>query len=87
VFEFSHTTDVSTEGDFTGQSEFPLAGTPQQYYWVSSVEVDAPADAAAIVASGDSITDGARSTPDTNFSWPALLAARLGRTKPLPIPR
>ncbi len=38
-----HTTYVSSEGDFTGQSEFPLAGTTQQYYWVSSVEVDAPA--------------------------------------------
>jgi len=76
-----HTTYVSTEGDFTSQSEFPLAGTSQQYYWVSSVEVDAPAESAAIVAFGDSITDGARSTPDTNNSWPALLAARLGADK------
>ena len=76
-----HTTYVSTEGDFTGQSDFPLAGTSLQYYWVSSVEVDAPADAVAIVAFGDSITDGARSTPDTNNSWPALLAARLGGDK------
>ena len=76
-----HTTYVSTEGDFTGQSEFPLAGTTQQYYWVSSVEVVAPADASAIVAFGDSITDGARSTSDTNNSWPALLAARLAANK------
>jgi lysophospholipase L1-like esterase len=76
-----HTTYVSSEGDFTGQSEFPLAGTTQQYYWVSSVEVAAPADGAAIVAFGDSITDGARSTSDTNNSWPALLAARLGADK------
>jgi lysophospholipase L1-like esterase len=74
-------TYVSTEGDFTGASEFPLAGTTQQYYWLSSVEVAAPEDAAAIVAFGDSITDGARSTPDTNHAWPALLAARLGRNK------
>ena len=76
-----HTTYVSTEGDFSGQSEFPLAGTSQQYYWLSSVEVDAPSDAGAIVAFGDSITDGARSTPETNNSWPALLAARLGANK------
>jgi lysophospholipase L1-like esterase len=73
-------TYVSTEGDFTGGSEFPLAGTTQQYYWLSSVEV-AAADAAAIVAFGDSITDGARSTPDTNHSWPSLLAARLAANK------
>jgi lysophospholipase L1-like esterase len=71
-------TYVSTEGDFAGRSELPLAGTTQQYYWLSSVEVAGSAEAAAIVAFGDSITDGARSTPDTNNSWPALLAARLG---------
>ncbi len=76
-----HTTYVSAEGDFTGQSEFPVAGTTQQYYWISSVEVAAPSDAAAIVAFGDSITDGARSTTETNNSWPALLAARLGSDK------
>jgi lysophospholipase L1-like esterase len=74
-------TYVSTEGDFAGQAELPLAGTTQQYYWLSSVEVVASADAAAIVAFGDSITDGARSTPDTNNSWPALLAARLRANK------
>lgn len=74
-------TYVSTEGDFTGRSDFPLAGTTQQYYWLSSVEVSASADTAAIVAFGDSITDGARSTPDTHNSWPARLAARLAANK------
>ena len=74
-------TYVSSEGDFSGASEFPLAGTTQQYYWLSSVEVIARPEAAAIVAFGDSITDGARSTPDTNHSWPALLAARLAANK------
>jgi lysophospholipase L1-like esterase len=74
-------TYVSTEGDFAGRAELPLAGTTQQYYWLSSVEVSAPAEASAIVAFGDSITDGARSTPDTNNAWPALLAARLKANK------
>jgi lysophospholipase L1-like esterase len=74
-------TYVSSDGDFTGRTDFPLAGTTQQYYWLSSVEVAASADVSAIVAFGDSITDGARSTPDTNNSWPALLAARLAANK------
>jgi lysophospholipase L1-like esterase len=74
-------TYVSTEGDFSGRPDFSLAGTTQQYYWLSSVEVSAPAGTSAIVAFGDSITDGARSTPDTNNSWPALLAARLAANK------
>jgi lysophospholipase L1-like esterase len=34
-----------------------------------------------LVAFGDSITDGARSTAETNHSWPALLAARLAANK------
>ncbi len=75
-------TYVSTAGDFAGRADLPLAGTTQQYYWLSSVEVAGSGDAAAIVAFGDSITDGARSTPDTNQSWPALLAARLRANKP-----
>lgn len=74
-------TYVSTEGDFSARAEFPLAGTTQQYYWISSIEVAASPDASAIVAFGDSITDGARSTPGTNNSWPALLAARLRANK------
>ena len=41
----------------------------------------APAKAAAIVTFGDSITDGARSTSETNHAWPALLAARLAAKK------
>src|SRR5690348_11289394 len=41
----------------------------------------APQSAAAIVTFGDSITDGSRSTSETNHSWPALLASRLAAKK------
>jgi lysophospholipase L1-like esterase len=41
------------------------------------VEVTAPNDTGAIVTFGDSITDGARSTPNTNNRWPDHLAKRL----------
>jgi hypothetical protein len=75
-----HTTYVSTEGDFTAQSELPLAGTTQQYYWVSSVEVAAGADAAAIVAFGDS-SPMALDRRQTPTILAALLAARLGANK------
>jgi lysophospholipase L1-like esterase len=74
-------TYVSTDGDFSGQSVFPVAGTTQSYYWLAGVEVLAPADTSVVVAFGDSITDGARSTPDTSNTWPALLAARLAANK------
>lgn len=75
------TTYVSTEGDFTGAPEIGDARTTTSYYWLSSIEVAATPDSAAIVTFGDSITDGARSTVDTSNTWPALLAARLSGTR------
>jgi len=72
-----HTTYISKEGDFTTQPEIADAVTSQSWYWLSSVDVMAPADASAIVAFGDSITDGATSTPNTDRSWPSVLAQRL----------
>lgn len=75
-----HNTYVGA-GDTTGQAAMADAVTTQSYYYLSAVEVLAPADSALIVAFGDSITDGARSTSETNHSWPALLAARLAAKK------
>jgi lysophospholipase L1-like esterase len=76
-----HTTYISKQGDATGQPSIADAITSQSYYYLAAVDVLAPAGAALIVAFGDSITDGARSTPDTNRTWPALLAARLGANR------
>jgi lysophospholipase L1-like esterase len=45
------------------------------------VDVLAQADTKLIVAFGDSITDGATSTPDTDSSWPSQLAKRLLENK------
>src|SRR6185436_9829106 len=42
-----------------------------------AVDVAAPEGTGVIVALGDSITDGANSTGDTNRRWPDVLAARL----------
>jgi lysophospholipase L1-like esterase len=44
----------------------------------------APGDAAAIVAFGDSITDGATSTVDADRSWPSMLAQRILTTPNTP---
>jgi lysophospholipase L1-like esterase len=71
-----HTTYI-VEGDATGHTSLPDATTSQSWYWLTQVEVLAPAGDGAIVAFGDSITDGATSTPDTDRSWPSFLAARL----------
>ena len=72
-----HTTYISQAGDFTGAAEIAEATNSQAWPWVSGVDVMAPAAAGTIIAFGDSITDGATSTPNTDHSWPSLLAQRL----------
>jgi lysophospholipase L1-like esterase len=48
------------------------------WYFLKGVDVEAPnPHAAAIVAFGDSITDGALSTENANHRWPDYLSARL----------
>jgi lysophospholipase L1-like esterase len=68
---------VSEAGNFTSAADLANAGTQRSWYWIDGVDVTAPAGVGAVVAFGDSITDGAASTPDTNGSWPSGLAARL----------
>jgi lysophospholipase L1-like esterase len=68
---------VSTPGDFSGATELPVSTTRQSWYFVTCVEVMAPAQVGAVVAFGDSITDANVSTPDTNSRWPNELAIRL----------
>ena len=71
-------TYISAPGDFTDAPDFKEpAATTQSYYWLAGVDVASPVAAAAIVAFGDSITDGDQSSPEKLASWPAVLAARL----------
>jgi lysophospholipase L1-like esterase len=72
-----HTTYISKQGDATGATAIAEPATSQSWYWLSGIDVLASNDSAALIAFGDSITDGARSTPDTNRSWPSVLAQRL----------
>ena len=68
---------ISKAGDFTGAADLPVDHTVTSWFYLTDVEVKSSKDALAIVTFGDSITDGTRSTPDTNHRWPNLLAERL----------
>ncbi len=66
-------------GDLDGAG---LPSTTQSWHHVTEVDVQpdragAAAGSGAVVALGDSITDGLVSTPGANRRWPDLLAARL----------
>jgi lysophospholipase L1-like esterase len=68
---------ISETGNHAGKTTFPIVGRTQSWFLLSHVDVVAPDNVGAVVAFGDSITDGARSTPDTNNRWPDHLAKRL----------
>jgi lysophospholipase L1-like esterase len=68
---------ISMEGNHAGEADLPGATTTQSWFFLARVEVAAPAQVGALVAFGDSITDGTRSTPNTNSRWPDYLAKRL----------
>jgi hypothetical protein len=75
-----HTTYIS-KGNVAGQETMPEPTTTFAYLWLAAIDVLAPADAFAVVALGDSITDGFATTLDANRALPALLAKRLNSNK------
>jgi lysophospholipase L1-like esterase len=75
---------VMATGSVATGSKTTGSKTTGSWYFLSAVEVLAPADVkGAVVALGDSITDGASSRPDKNERWTDVLARRLlaGQTK------
>jgi len=73
----NQTSYVSAIGNHIGEATFEGGAMTRSWFLLSRLEVAAPPRAGAIAAFGDSITDGARSTPDTNSRWPDQLARRL----------
>jgi lysophospholipase L1-like esterase len=71
------TSYVSGPGDFTDSRGFEPAQTITSWYWLSGVEVRPQREVHAIVAFGDSITEGFGATLDANTRWPDFLARRL----------
>ena len=72
-------TSYIATGNQTAAPSLPNATKITSWVFLSSVEVLNAESAATLVAFGDSITDGARSTVDANQRWPDVLAARLLR--------
>ena len=75
--EFALNTTYVVTGNAAAAASLANPRTSYTYFWLAGVEVLASADVGAIVALGDSITDGVTTTFDTHRAWPALLAAKL----------
>ena len=83
----AHALGVSTTrlapGDQTAAPKLPGTMTRKNRFLLSGIDVAGGPATATIVTLGDSITDGAVSTDDSNRRWPDFLAERLrasGRT-------
>ncbi|MET7827040.1 SGNH/GDSL hydrolase family protein [Streptomyces sp. NPDC005386] len=71
-------TSYVSEGDHTAEeSATNWAGTTGSWFYLDAVTVRAPSATGAVVALGDSITDGWQSSTDLNRRWPDYLARRL----------
>jgi lysophospholipase L1-like esterase len=71
-------TTFVAKGDETAALALTKPKKDSSWYLLKSVDVEVSTrDCAAIVTFGDSITDGARATPDANARWPDVLSSRL----------
>ena len=69
----SRETTFIAHGDLTAAPDMPDAQQVDHWYQVSGIDVEAPPDAGAIVALGDSITDGHATTTNANNRWTMCL--------------
>jgi lysophospholipase L1-like esterase len=80
---FANQTSYAAHGNLVGAKSLDTPTEITNWPFLKGIDVRADDKSAAIVAFGDSITDGARSTRDTNQRWPDILAGRLQADKKL----
>jgi len=71
---------VSQHGDHTRAEKIEAGAVSESLILVSAVLVPVQPSQRLVVAFGDSVTDGDRSTVDADQNWPSYLIRRLGKT-------
>ena len=66
---------AGAQGQVESEAPFPFSTT--SWYFLDAIDMEMGADASAIVAFGDSITDGTASTLNGDDRWPDVLSRRL----------
>jgi lysophospholipase L1-like esterase len=74
---FADQENFIADGDQTSAVSLTQPKTTTSWYFFDGIDVPAVDGARAVVTLGDSITDGAASTPNANRRWPNVLAERL----------
>jgi lysophospholipase L1-like esterase len=75
--QLGNSTSFHVTGNMVASASLESPITATSWYYLNGVDTLAAADAGAVITIGDSITDGAKSTIDTNQRWPDELARRL----------
>lgn len=75
--ELGNATSYHASGNVVSSASLDAPTTLTSWEYLNGIDTLAPAAASAVVTIGDSITDGAKSTRDTNQRWPDELARRL----------
>jgi lysophospholipase L1-like esterase len=73
----SRATSYVTHGELVSAVELPGAKTVEHWYFIEGIDVAASLEAGAVVALGDSLTDGRGATTNANDRWTDVLAQRL----------
>lgn len=86
VHPFALQTNYAVSGKVVDAKTIDAPGDTSGWYFIRAIEVQSDLTGArngAVIALGDSITDGAASERDTNGRWPDVLAQRIQADKTL----
>jgi lysophospholipase L1-like esterase len=75
--QLGNATSYHAPGNVVANDTLETPTTLTSWEYLNGIDTLASANAGAVITIGDSITDGARSTVDTNQRWPDELARRL----------
>ncbi len=75
--QLGNATSYHAPGNGVASDTLETPTTLTSWEYLNGIDTLASADTAAVITIGDSITDGAKSTIDTNQRWPDELARRL----------
>jgi lysophospholipase L1-like esterase len=75
--QLGNATSYHAQGNVVSNASLDAPATLTSWEYLNGIDTLAAAAAGAVITIGDSITDGAKSTLDTNQRWPDELARRL----------
>jgi lysophospholipase L1-like esterase len=75
--QLGNATSYHAQGNVVSNASLDAPTTLTSWEYLNGIDTLAAAGASAVITIGDSITDGAKSTLDTNQRWPDELARRL----------